>query len=396
MIRRVRLVTGLVLFAYVTTHLFNHALGLVSVAAMDAGRDWFLLLWRNPVGTAALYGSMLAHLALALWALYQRRSLRMPVIEAVQLAFGLSILPLLTIHVVGTRLGSEWFGFNDTYPPVLANLWKARTDLGVRQALLLVIVWTHGCIGLHLWLRLKSGYSRHAPWLAALALLVPVLALLGFAEGGREVLRSADQPGWMTHAIAEAHSPNGTERAQLERVAENILLAFAACVAFTLLARLVRKAYESRAAAVRIRYPDGRIVVAPVGYSVLETAGWPPFPMPRCATGADGARPAGCASSADWSRNHCRPATNATSSSASVRHPMSGSPASCGRRTISRSSRSCLPSRPRVREVPSPRTAPEKSKRSACCLQTCGDSPASASARCLTTWSSTLIATSRP
>src|SRR6185369_1431468 len=111
MIRRVRLVTGLVLFAYVTTHLANHALGLVSLAAMDSGRVWFLLLWRNPVGTAALYGSMLVHFGLALWALYLRRSLRMPVLEGLQLALGLSILPLLSIHVVGTRLGSEWFGF---------------------------------------------------------------------------------------------------------------------------------------------------------------------------------------------------------------------------------------------------------------------------------------------
>src|SRR5579871_4156380 len=105
MIRRLRLATGLVLFAYIATHLANHALGLVSLAAMDAGREWFLWLWRNPVGTAALYGSLLVHFGLALWALYLRRSLRMPVLEALQLALGLSILPLLTIHAVGTRLG---------------------------------------------------------------------------------------------------------------------------------------------------------------------------------------------------------------------------------------------------------------------------------------------------
>src|SRR4029078_1039919 len=141
-----------------------------------------------------------------------------------QLAFGLSILPLLAIHVAGTRLGSEWFAFNDTYAPVLLNLWKLRTDLGVRQAVLLVIVWTHGCIGLHLWLRLKPWYSRFAPWLAGLAVLVPVLALLGFADGGREVLRSAAQPGWIEHAMAAAHAPGADERILLERTAEAILL----------------------------------------------------------------------------------------------------------------------------------------------------------------------------
>ena len=272
MIRRVRLITGLVLFAYIATHLANHASGLVSLAAMDAGREWFLWLWRNPVGTATLYGSLLVHFGLALWALYLRRSLRIPALEALQLVFGLSILPLLTIHAVGTRLGFEWFGFNDTYAPVLLNFWKLRTDLGVRQALLLVIVWIHGCIGLHQWLRLKHWYFRFAPWLAALAVLVPVLALLGFADGGREVLRFTEQPGWMERAIAGAHSPKAKERALLESTAEAILLVFAASIVLTLLARLLRQAYESRAGAVRIRYPDGRTVVAPLGYSVLETS----------------------------------------------------------------------------------------------------------------------------
>ncbi len=272
MIRRLRLATGLVLFAYIATHLANHALGLVSLAAMDAGREWFLWLWRNPVGTAALYGSLLVHFGLALWALYLRRSLRMPVLEALQLALGLSILPLLTIHAVGTRLGFEWFGFNDTYTPVLLNFWRWRTDLGVRQALLVVIVWTHGCIGLHLWLRLKPWFSRYAPWLAALAVLVPVLALLGFADGGREVLRFAAQPGWAELASAGAHPPKAEERALLERTAEAILLVFAASVALTLLARLLRRAYEQRHSAVHVRYPDGRMVVVPLGYSVLETS----------------------------------------------------------------------------------------------------------------------------
>ena len=34
-VRRARLASGLILFSYVLTHLFNLALGLVSLAAMD-------------------------------------------------------------------------------------------------------------------------------------------------------------------------------------------------------------------------------------------------------------------------------------------------------------------------------------------------------------------------
>ncbi|MEO6163495.1 MAG: adenylate/guanylate cyclase domain-containing protein, partial [Candidatus Binatia bacterium] len=95
-VRRTRLVTGLILLTYLSTHLLNHALGLISLAAMEWGRWWFLLLWRNPVGTAILYSALLTHLCLAIWALYQRRHWRMPVSEMLQLVFGLTIPLLLT------------------------------------------------------------------------------------------------------------------------------------------------------------------------------------------------------------------------------------------------------------------------------------------------------------
>ena len=74
---RIRLTTGLILFVFVAGHLLNHILGLHSLAAMEAGRDWFILIWRNSVGAALLMGSLTAHLLLAGWALYSRRSLKM-------------------------------------------------------------------------------------------------------------------------------------------------------------------------------------------------------------------------------------------------------------------------------------------------------------------------------
>ncbi len=103
-LRRVRLAAGLVLFAYLATHLLDHALGLLSLATMEAGRTWFLAFWRNPVGTLALYGALATHVGLAFWSLYQRRSLCMPAWEATQLLLGLMIPPLLDLpgaHLAG-------------------------------------------------------------------------------------------------------------------------------------------------------------------------------------------------------------------------------------------------------------------------------------------------------
>ena len=71
-----------------------------------------------------------------------------------------------------------------------------RPDIGVRQAIVLVLAWLHGCIGMHFWLRLQPWYGRVAPWLFAVAILLPTLALLGFVQAGREVApRPVSQAG---------------------------------------------------------------------------------------------------------------------------------------------------------------------------------------------------------
>ena len=56
--RELRISTGLVLFGFVLTHLLNHALGLVSLAAMEAGRGAFVAFWRTLPATTLLAGSI--------------------------------------------------------------------------------------------------------------------------------------------------------------------------------------------------------------------------------------------------------------------------------------------------------------------------------------------------
>ena len=68
-LRTARLVSGIVLMVFVTMHLLNHALLLVSLPAAEAVRPWFLLIWRNPLGTLIHYGALVVHLVLVLLAL---------------------------------------------------------------------------------------------------------------------------------------------------------------------------------------------------------------------------------------------------------------------------------------------------------------------------------------
>jgi adenylate cyclase len=262
MIRRLRLWSGVVLFAYVATHLANHALGLVSLAAMEEGRVWFLALWRNPVGTLALYGGVAIHAGLSLWSLYRRRHLRMPRWEAIQITIGLMIPLLLADHVIGTRYLHEFFGSEDTYKYVVLVLWELNPVAGARQSLVLLIAWAHGCMGLHFWLRLRPWYGTAVPLMYAVALLLPVLALLGFADAGRTVAAMG--------AAAEVRLPDATAAAAAGQVLTiarwGVVLALAAVFA----ARLGRSAWERRRGVFTLTYPGGRRIRVTPGPTVLE------------------------------------------------------------------------------------------------------------------------------
>ncbi len=98
--------SGYVLIFYVTTHLLNHALGLISLRILEVGRVWFVFIWHNPLGQTVLYGALFGHFFLALWATFRRRSLRLSRWEWTQFGLGLLIVPLGAMHVVGTRLAA--------------------------------------------------------------------------------------------------------------------------------------------------------------------------------------------------------------------------------------------------------------------------------------------------
>jgi adenylate cyclase len=270
-VRRLRLAAAWVLLTYLVLHFSNHALGLHSLAAMEAGRVWFLLLWRNPVGTLALYGAIVVHGVLALWLLYQRRSLRMPAWEATQYTLGLILPALLASHVVGTRISWWQTGSDDPYARVLLLHWVLAPERGAWQAIALAVAWTHACIGLHYWLRFRPGYPRMAPWLLALALLLPSAALAGFVAGGRDVMALDRTPGWRQEMLAAARAPTPAQAAALGGIRTGFLDAYAAALAAVLVARGVRALWQRRRS-VRVVYPPERVVSVPIGFSILEAS----------------------------------------------------------------------------------------------------------------------------
>jgi len=119
---------GLVLFAYITSHFLNHALGNISLGAMDDMLLYQMLFWQSWPMLIVFYGATLIHMGLGLWALYVRRQFRWTAIEATQLLFGLSIPLLIMQHFIGTRLSSPLFGIDRDYSQVFFTYWVAKAD----------------------------------------------------------------------------------------------------------------------------------------------------------------------------------------------------------------------------------------------------------------------------
>jgi adenylate cyclase len=264
--RLLRLVTGLVVASFVVGHFLNHSLGVVSIEAMDRVRLVLAAWWRSPAGTVLLYGSLLTHFALALISLYRRSTLRMPAWEAAQLALGLAIPPLLIAHIAGTRLTWTLLGHNIDYERIVGLLWSSEWSVA-KQSLLLLVVWAHVCAGLHYWLRLKQWYQNVQPLAFAAALLLPALALSGFASAGFYLWPSVESVGGMQRYNVDLAGMTAQDRALIAHWREGLEYAFWIALAATLLARWLRTRIG---ATYRVRHASGRIITAPVGRSILE------------------------------------------------------------------------------------------------------------------------------
>jgi len=185
-----RIVTGIVLLAFVTTHLLNLILGMYSVALIEQARPYLTGAWTGVFGSKFLGLMLMTHFFLALEAIYRRKTMRMSANDLVQFLAGLAIVPLLIPHIIGIGATREIMSDAD-FNTILRFFWQQDPFAGLRQVLLLGILWVHGCLGLFMWMRSKIWAIRILPWLYPLAVAIPVLALLGYVAAGREVLIAA-------------------------------------------------------------------------------------------------------------------------------------------------------------------------------------------------------------
>src|SRR6266446_3370676 len=206
---------------------------------------WYIFrIWTNRPAQLLLYGSFLVHYALALYALWQRRTLRLRPSELSQIVLGLGIPLLLVRHVVATRISDSFFHTDIGYYAYLLWVYFVRSpDYGLMQMLVLVIAWGHAMIGLHFWLRVRPWYARLQPTALVVAVLVPILSLLGAIEAGRQVTALTADPNWIHERIT---LPSPETQSILETITELLTWFFAGMVGALLLARLARRIWQRR------------------------------------------------------------------------------------------------------------------------------------------------------
>ena len=268
---RLRSVTGVVIGLYVTMHLCNHALGLISLDAQEAARPYVMALWHSPPGQVLLYGSLVIHALCALAALARRREFRLPLWEATQLLAGLAIPYLLLVHIVNTRGTRILTGIDINYPYEIANLWVDPWTR-FRQIALVGLVWGHFVLGLHFWLRVYPWYRR---WFAPILLfyvLVPAAALLGFAEVGMTMTAHArNDPAWLQEMKTRGIPADPGRAAIRASLREWVGISWLGTVGAVFLAAQVRHWLERRYR-FRVTYPEHLAVEARRGMSILEVS----------------------------------------------------------------------------------------------------------------------------
>ncbi len=257
LLQKIRLASGLILMVFVVTHYLNHALGVFSFEMLELFQDVRRAVWRSWVGSALLYGALLTHAALALWKTIRRRTLRMPIWEAVQLVLGLAIPWYLIHHILATRGINQVYGLNDTYTHELSILWPTEI---FSQSFLLSVVWLHGVIGLHYWLRMRRWYRRAFPVLVALAVALPLAATWGWIDAARRLWLVGLDEGTFT-------------KEQFDNLtlwidwAEWILIAILVGLVAAIGVRLLLSLRGSR---VTVTYPGDRRIRAAAGPTLLE------------------------------------------------------------------------------------------------------------------------------
>jgi adenylate cyclase len=196
----------------------------------------------------------------------------MPWRESLQIVLGLLIPIMLVGHVSGTRLAADIAGVDDSYLNVLRYLWPSNA---LFQIAALLVVWCHGCLGIYFAFHFHRWFTKLRHVLAALAVLVPALAIAGFAAGAREAVASLAPPEVWTARQLELIT---TSAFWAKMGAYGLVVAFLAGIGILELRRRLSRS-------VTIRYTGHGEISGRIGPTLLEISRLNSIPHPSTCGG---------------------------------------------------------------------------------------------------------------
>jgi len=265
--RIVTLISGLVLFLFAAMELCSDAVGLVSLQTMGDIAAWQLTFTRSWPGLVILSSACVCHILTTLWFTARRATLRMSFGDAALIASGILVPLLLLPYLVDTRLANILFGVDDDILYRLAKLWPQH-DLAF--VALIVLVWGHGCMGIHRWLRLRPGYRSVAPVLAVIALAIPIAALSGVIAAARIVTVLMAENSFAEQVRAATHWPSDDMEHSLLRYRLMALGSYGALLVFAAGALIIRFLRILVAPKIDVTYVKGPKLKASTGPTLLE------------------------------------------------------------------------------------------------------------------------------
>ncbi len=261
---RIRLWAAILMATYFISRMGYYAMGLLSPDAMEEYLNALSFVW---ILTPFFLSVILVHMALGLWKIYRRNTLRMPLWEVLQIGFGLSLPYFLFPYLVTTYLMGYAFGLRLNYVDSILSTYPAVAWSYVCVALIMGV---HGNIGANAVLRMRPWYPR-VKWILIVGLaLIPLCAALGYLKGGSTLYRA-----FLEGRLAADDMPHVLVKDQVDFIAfwqaaiyVSLTLLFAAVFA----ARALRLKAMERRKTIRVLYPGGAIVPVIPGTTILEAS----------------------------------------------------------------------------------------------------------------------------
>ena len=290
-IRKIRIFSGVILFAYVLMHLSNHSLNIFSIDLADNIRErYFAVIWQHPVGLVLLYLSLFAHLILGFSSVLTRKSFKMSVKDWVQIIFPILALLFLAQHIAASFIITKIFGGSETYSLLFAAIGSGEKSVMIMDAvfysLMTVFIWTHGVIGLDAYLKQQavhhgkySFYMNYPSFFKFVYWIIPIGAVLGWLSGLRDMSFIAQIKSLELGIPAQnyfgsiimKHIP--VEAFPVVLAIEPIVMKyyplFILFVVLVCIFNIVRARFFGR---IVVNYPGGESVSIPKGTTVLEAS----------------------------------------------------------------------------------------------------------------------------